>query len=74
MAGLALRLVGVRRVVGARHGSLPRIGFSWNRAGRPRFGVIWHGDDWGRSHQHGWQWRSGRFDRGYCRNGVWITF
>jgi hypothetical protein len=37
-------------------------------------GVVFHDDHWGAAHRHGWHWRHDRFDRGYYRNGVWITF
>ena len=37
-------------------------------------GITFHNDNWGRMHRHGYHWRTDRFDRGYYRNGVWITF
>jgi hypothetical protein len=37
-------------------------------------GITFHTDDWARGHRHGYHWRADRADRGYYRNGVWITF
>ena len=38
-------------------------------------GVTFHEDAWGAGHRdHHYHWRHDRFDRGYYRNGVWITF
>jgi len=37
-------------------------------------GVIWHDDTWAAAHQRDWHWRADRNDRGYYRNGLWITF
>jgi hypothetical protein len=36
--------------------------------------VVVHDDDWAHHHHHHWRWRHDRDDRGYYRNGVWITF
>lgn len=41
----------------------------------PNIGFSYHNDAWGDHHRYGhWRWRQDRFDRGYYRNGVWITF
>jgi len=37
-------------------------------------GITFHDDAWARAHRHGYHWRADRFDHGYYRNGVWITF
>ena len=38
-------------------------------------GVTFHEDAWADAHRDNhWHWRHDRFDRGYYRNGVWITF
>jgi hypothetical protein len=38
-------------------------------------GMTFHDDTWADAHRAGhWRWRQDRFDRGYYRNGVWITF
>ena len=38
-------------------------------------GVRLHDNRWGYAHRGGdFRWRHDRFDRGYYRNGVWITF
>ena len=38
-------------------------------------GVVFHDDAWADAHRdHHWHWRHDRDDRGYYRNGVWITF
>ncbi|HEY3800112.1 MAG TPA: hypothetical protein VGL58_17320 [Caulobacteraceae bacterium] len=37
-------------------------------------GVTIHDNAWGYRHHNGYQWRHDRFDRGYYRNGVWISF
>ncbi len=38
-------------------------------------GVVFHDDAWADAHRdHHWRWRHDRDDRGYYRNGVWITF
>lgn len=37
-------------------------------------GITFHADNWARAHRHGYHWRTDRYDRGYYRNGVWITF
>jgi hypothetical protein len=38
-------------------------------------GVTFHEDAWADSHRdHSYHWRKDRFDRGYYRDGVWITF
>lgn len=36
-----------------------------------RLGVVYHDDGWRGRHYH---WRHDRFDHGYYRNGIWITF
>jgi hypothetical protein len=38
------------------------------------FGIVVHGDDWRVHHRNDYRWRHDRDDRGYYRNGVWITF
>ncbi|HVM99285.1 MAG TPA: hypothetical protein VMT68_03640 [Caulobacteraceae bacterium] len=41
----------------------------------PDAGVVFHNDYWAyHHHNYHWRWRHDRFDRGYYRNGVWITF
>lgn len=38
-------------------------------------GIVWHNDAWAAAHRGArWHWRADRFDHGYYRNGVWITF
>ena len=37
-------------------------------------GVVFHDDTWAAAHRHHYHWRHDRFDHGYYRNGVWITF
>ena len=37
-------------------------------------GITFHADNWGAAHHRYYHWRQDRFDRGYYRNGVWITF
>jgi hypothetical protein len=40
----------------------------------PRAGIYFHNDNWGYRHHYDWRWRHDRFDRGYYRDGIWITF
>lgn len=41
----------------------------------PEAGITFHEDAWARAHRgHDYHWRHDRFDRGYYRNGIWITF
>jgi hypothetical protein len=40
----------------------------------PTVGIQFHDDSWAVAHRHDYHWRHDRFDRGYYRNGVWITF
>ena len=40
----------------------------------PTLGIQFHDDTWAAAHRHDYHWRHDRFDRGYYRNGVWITF
>ena len=41
----------------------------------PAARMVFHDDAWAAAHRAGhWHWRADRFDRGYYRNGVWITF
>ena len=37
-------------------------------------GVVFHDDAWADGHRDHWRWRHDRDDRGYYRNGIWITF
>jgi hypothetical protein len=37
-------------------------------------GMRFHDDAWADAHQRHYHWRQDRFDRGYYRNGVWISF
>jgi hypothetical protein len=37
-------------------------------------GITFHDDAWAAAHRDHYHWRADRFDRGYYRNGVWITF
>ena len=41
----------------------------------PTLGIRFHDNRWGYAHRRGdYHWRHDRYDRGYYRNGVWITF
>lgn len=56
-----------------------RFGECWHVRDRvdypPRVGIRFHTDRWGYGHHYGYyHWRHDRDDRGYWRNGVWITF
>jgi hypothetical protein len=38
-------------------------------------GIVFHDEGWANTHRgHHWRWRQDRDDRGYYRNGVWVTF
>jgi hypothetical protein len=37
-------------------------------------GITFHADNWANAHHRYYHWRQDRFDRGYYRNGVWVTF
>jgi hypothetical protein len=37
-------------------------------------GIVFHDDAWANAHRDHWRWRHLRYDRGYYRNGAWITF
>ena len=41
----------------------------------PGVSMTYHDDAWADAHRDAhWRWRHDRFDHGYYRNGVWITF
>ena len=39
-----------------------------------RVGIRLHSDEWGNRYHRNYHWRRDRDDRGYYRNGLWITF
>jgi hypothetical protein len=40
----------------------------------PRIGGVVHNDRWADNHRHGWRWRNEHRERGYYRDGGWITY
>jgi hypothetical protein len=77
-ATLATSAMAVTTTTASADVACNRAGECWHVHDRLAYpgnvGVIFHGDNWGRSHRHGYHWRADRADRGYYRNGVWITF
>jgi hypothetical protein len=82
LQGAFATIIGVSALAGTHHGvcvfGLNRSGDCWHTSERytyrPHFGVTVHDDNWrwrNRDRHHRWREHEGR---GYCRNGIWLSF